>query len=440
VIEQLRTIDRHTRRCIYIWGGITAVLVILALSVYFAGGTWRSYLAMKFAEELSWNPSVRMQIEQMRQQGVPEQQVNQQLLRAGDQQAAGMVAVMKTAALWSAVVAVLVLALLWALLVARGAKPHERRLAVYGIVALAAIQLMYVAARYVYVEDTSRTLDLPDAIAALQAATPPFRVAVLDQRDPLYNLWITSLFNLHGIECINVPADSRPAADRKLFFYSSEFSPARRWQYANVRYLLGRRDTLDTALRSLGIRNQCVSFFEFDADGARHAVYEFTNTLPRVFAVGSWQSVTNGSDALAAMNAAATDPARIAVVTGTNLDALTQPGFNADVTIDSYRPERIAVTAALPTTGLVVMATEPGDGWHASVDGEHVPLVRCNILHQGVIVPPGTHSVTFAYSKRHWVTRVNNWSYLALPVLLVGTCGLLAVRRRGAGKSYGAAH
>jgi Sec-independent protein secretion pathway component TatC len=429
VIDQLKELDAGARRCIYIWLAVTTVLVVLALSVRIAGGAWLNYLATQSAEELSWNPQVQMQIRQMRQQGMPQAQITEQLMRAGEQQALGMITVMKTASTWSAVIAVAVAALLWALFVTRGLKPHERRLAIYGIVLLAVVQLVYVAAQYVFVEDTARTLDRPDAIAALQGVAPPFRVAVVDLQDPLYNLWVTSLFGLHGIECINVPADSRPAADRKLFFYTPEFSYARRWQYANARFLLGRKEMLDAMLSALGKQDQCSPFYEFDSGGARHAVYEFKQALPRVFAVGTWIVATNGSDALALMNAETIDPARAAIVTSPGIGGMTQVQFNADVVLDSYRPERIEATVTLSATGLVVMATEPGNGWHASVDGEPVKIVRCNLLHQGVLVPPGRHEVVFWFSVRHWVTRVNNWSHLALPVLIVGTIALLTVPR-----------
>ena len=37
-------------------------------------------------------------------------------------------------------------------------------------------------------------------------------------------------------------------------------------------------------------------------------------------------------------------------------------------------------------------------GWHASIDGVEAPILPADVAFRGVLVPPGTHQVTFEYA------------------------------------------
>ena len=426
------TLDKNVRRFMYGWLALVGVLVLIAAYTLVGQQNMIQRLGVAQAEELVANPQVQSQIMQMRQQRVPERQIQERLVQAGEQRAAVLAANARGAALWAAALALLTTLCLYVIMVMPGADAQLKRFSAYGLLAMLIAQLSFVAMNYVQVEDVSQTLGEPEVVQKLKSVPAPFRIAVLDQRHPVYNMWITTLFGLHGLECMNVPADSRPTPDRTAFFYSEALTPARRWQYGNVRFVLGTRERLEMALRQFGVRNQFVPWCAYSLYNENHAVYEFTNALPRVFAVGTWTVSTNAAATLALMNNPSNDPHRVAVVNDATLTAQTDTDFHGTVGITNYVAERVCAQVALSSTGLVVMATEPAAGWQATVDGASAALLRCNLLQQGVLVPPGQHAVVFHYVTHSWQTTWANWTLMAVPVLAAATLVLWLVRRGSA--------
>jgi hypothetical protein len=423
------SLDKKLRRFMYGWLALVGVLVILAAYTLVGQRDIIQRLGAAQAEELAANPQVQSQIMQMRQQRMPEQQIQERLMQAGEQRAVVFAANARSAALWAAALALLTTLCLYIIMVMAGADAQLQRFAAYGLLAMLIAQLSFVAMKYVQVEDVSQTLGEPEVVQKLKSVAAPFRIAVLDQRHPVYNMWITTLFGLHGLECMNVPADSRPTPDRTAFFYTEALTPTRRWQYGNVRFVLGTREMLEMALRQFGVRNQFVPWHAYALFNENHAVYEFTNALPRVFAVGTWTVSTNAEATLALMNNPSNDPRRVAVVNEAAFSARTDTKFHGTVDVTDYVAERVCARVALSSTGLVVMATEPAAGWHVTVDGAPAALVRCNLLHQGVLVPPGQHTVVFRYVTHSWQTTWANWTLMAVPVLALATLVLWLVRR-----------
>jgi len=428
----LNAIAKPQRIFLLSWMTITAVLVLFTLAVHLGQNAMIGALGARVADEFAASPQMQMQIQQARQQGMRPEQIQSQLQRMGEQRAADMVENAKSALRWATVLAVLACVLFHTIIARHDVHSQTKRYAAYAVAALLLLQLLNVALKYVQVENTDQTLGEPEVVRRLKEAPAPFRIAVVDvdQRNPVYNLWLTTVFGLHGLECINVPADSRPTPDRVKFFYSPALSPLRRWEYANVQYLLGTRQGLESRLQMLGARDQFAPWFAFKLNEEDHAVYAFTNTLPRVFAVGTWIVETNADAVLAFMDTPSNNPHAVAVVNNAEITAANHEAFVAAVNITSYVPERIAATVQLSATGLVVLTTEPAPGWHATVDGVPQPIVRCNLLQQGIIVPAGAHEVVFTYATRDWMTSWNNGSLMLVPILALATLGIVLWQRR----------
>lgn len=429
------------RRFFIAWACIAAALVLLAAATYLSAGSFTASISAGRWDDFIHTRGVAAQVQQAMQQGMPldqvkaalTQQCHQQGMATWDDEARMIVANMQRAARRAAVLAVIALAVFYALFAMPSLSRQARMLLAGALIAVLLFDLVNIATKFILPERTSVTLGTPEAFRKLLTVDRPFRVALASpglKGVGMYNLWVSSLFNLHGIETIDVPADSRPTPDHKLFFYSDALSPGRRWQYGNVRFLLGPKDFLERSLRQLGMRNQCVPFSEHRADDGMHAIYELTNALPRMFAVGSWTVITNAIQALAFMNASGTDPHTSAVLMDAAYPPRTSTNFTGSIVITRYAPERIEATATLSGEGIVVMATEPDPGWTATVDGRQEKILRCNLLHQGVIVPAGTHAIVFSFHTGHWTHTLNDAAYVALPVLAVATLAWLVVRKR----------
>lgn len=118
-------------------------------------------------------------------------------------------------------------------------------------------------------------------------------------------------------------------------------------------------------------------------------------------------------------DADATDFARTAVV-GAPLGL--SGGGSSDVV--EARPHRAAARVVCSGRCLAVLHAPMAPGWSASLDGEPAPLVPANIAAMGVVVPSGTHLVSWRYTPPGLVPAVG-----ATALGLVG-CAALARRKR----------
>jgi len=331
---------------------------------------------------------------------------------------------MKKSSLRAAVISIISFLLFYILFSKKKISGQQKLSLAITIICLLLIDQIYIARKYVMNEPINLTLQKPDAIAKLQTAEQPFRVAVIDKG--AYNLWVTSLFQLNGIETIDLPADSRPTPLRKIFFYSNAISPVRRWEYSNVKYILGPQRGIEMFLRQMNVRDQFSSYYTYKLNNQQHAIYQFNKTLPRVYAVGNWIITTNANETIEFMNNPVTDPHNIAVVSDIKVKKVLNDNFTGTVKIENYKPVEIDTVVELSATGLVAMATETDGNWKIFVDEKPAEIVNCNLLHFGTIVPPGKHSVVFNYCPtQHVVKKVTNLAYVFLPVLLLITIFIL---------------
>ena len=65
--------------------------------------------------------------------------------------------------------------------------------------------------------------------------------------------------------------------------------------------------------------------------------------------------------------------------------------------IKSYGDNEIVVDVDAATTSVLVLHDLDYPGWEARVDGTPAPILRTNLLFRGVEVPPGHHTVEFAF-------------------------------------------
>ncbi|TAL11963.1 MAG: hypothetical protein EPO02_02965 [Nitrospirae bacterium] len=106
--------------------------------------------------------------------------------------------------------------------------------------------------------------------------------------------------------------------------------------------------------------------------------------------------------------------------------ALPGPAAGGAASIEQYKPEdvRVRVTALQPAVLVLLDAFDKG--WAATLDdGTDLPIMRANALVRAVVVPSGTHIVTFAYQTP--LLKAGAWASLAGLVICLG---LLAQARR----------
>ncbi len=77
---------------------------------------------------------------------------------------------------------------------------------------------------------------------------------------------------------------------------------------------------------------------------------------------------------------------------------LPGPAKAGQVSIERYAPEEVRILVETPERAVLVLLDIYAAGWRATLDsGEELPILRANGLVRAVVVPAGTHVVTFAY-------------------------------------------
>jgi hypothetical protein len=91
---------------------------------------------------------------------------------------------------------------------------------------------------------------------------------------------------------------------------------------------------------------------------------------------------------------------------------------SATITLD--RATHVIIEAHSSQGGLLVLADTYYPGWKATIDGVETPLMRVNLMHRGVLVPPGKQTVTFRYQPWtvHWGITLSLMGFLSLVSLI----------------------
>ncbi|HEV8715144.1 MAG TPA: hypothetical protein VGX03_20230 [Candidatus Binatia bacterium] len=82
----------------------------------------------------------------------------------------------------------------------------------------------------------------------------------------------------------------------------------------------------------------------------------------------------------------------------TSAAQLPEPAHEGTATIEHYAPEDVRVRVDTPQPAVLILLDSFDKGWTATLEsGMTIPILRANALVRAVVVPAGTHVVTFSY-------------------------------------------
>jgi len=162
-------------------------------------------------------------------------------------------------------------------------------------------------------------------------------------------------------------------------------------------------------------------------------VFENTRALPRFFLTGAVAGVAGISEALDRIDAGRVDPKRTVEVQVSDLPSfagIDTPAVTEElgkIELIRYTPNELrARITALRPAALVATETYTQD-WHATLDGNAVPLVRADGLFRAVPIPAGTHELRI-FIRPLILYQAAGVSSLGL--VLAAGCFLLPLKRR----------
>ena len=126
---------------------------------------------------------------------------------------------------------------------------------------------------------------------------------------------------------------------------------------------------------------------------------ENPRALPRVFIPELVRSVPDAAERLALLGKPSFDARRVAFVEQP-VSVLRAERTRGAARILEELPSRIVIAAELDSPGLVVLADLWDAGWHATLDGSPVPVLRVNHALRGILAPAGESRIEFHYEPR----------------------------------------
>ena len=93
---------------------------------------------------------------------------------------------------------------------------------------------------------------------------------------------------------------------------------------------------------------------------------------------------------------------------------------NTSVTMTVDRATEVVIETHSRQGGLLVLADTYYPGWKATINGVKTPIMRVNLMHRGVLVPPGKQTITFRYQPWtvHWGIALSLLGFLSLVSLI----------------------
>ncbi|MEW5959344.1 MAG: YfhO family protein, partial [Chloroflexota bacterium] len=157
----------------------------------------------------------------------------------------------------------------------------------------------------------------------------------------------------------------------------------RLWQLMAVRYVIDQRN-----LSSGGL---ALVFAEGD-----FKVFEVLDPFPPAWLVGETEVIPDDQRALARLASDDFDLRRRAVVAESLPTPLAEAGAST-AQVARLSPTRLTATVEAAGPHLLVLSQIYYPGWQAQLDGEPVELRRVNVVQQGVLVPPGRHTIEVVF-------------------------------------------
>ena len=255
----------------------------------------------------------------------------------------------------------------------------------------------------------------------------------LSRRTKLDSLWAN--FYCHNVDMLEPRQDlAVPLRDAEQhFFQALQSNPFRLWQLTSTQFIVGALTQLKPLLAKPSF--ELVERFDIAGDrivqgahgGGVAALIRYRDTLPRISVLHNWLAMTD-EKALSMLSSSDWDPSRTALVPeGTPPPAPANAEIGASVaTVLKYEKRELTVHVELKHAGLLLVNDRFDPTWCATVNGAPVPILKCNYLMRGVMLPAGANDVEMRYRP----SRISHGvTYLALFGMLIWT-GISVWRKR----------
>ena len=151
-------------------------------------------------------------------------------------------------------------------------------------------------------------------------------------------------------------------------------------------------------------------------------VYENAQVFPRAWSVHQLFSLANPKEANEFIEHHLDELRSKAFLMNSPAPRLESCGGQDAVTLTSYKPSSVSIHANMNCAGMLVLSDTYYPGWRARVDGRPAEIREVDLALRGVMVPKGSHDVTFSYLP---------WSIIAgATMTLIGVFAVVVLASR----------
>jgi hypothetical protein len=199
------------------------------------------------------------------------------------------------------------------------------------------------------------------------------------------------------------------------------------WMQPRLRYPTLETVKLSPVLDLLGVeyviyRGPVQGAFKPSIQGPDYWALKNPSALPRVFVPRRAENVPDEKERLAKLASAEFDPRAVAYIETT---VALPEAASGRATIIAEKPTEVTISASMDTPGLVVLTDMWDKGWHATLNGEPVPVLRTDHALRGVVVPEGSAILKFTYAPASFT-----WGLVLFGLAAAVLAGCLANERR----------
>jgi hypothetical protein len=156
-----------------------------------------------------------------------------------------------------------------------------------------------------------------------------------------------------------------------------------------------------------------------------NTIFRNEQALPRAFLVGNVRVVQDDDAAWQAVADPKFDPRAAVILTQSAPQGYTGSGRAqepGEVTITKYGLNDVTAQYTAKEQSMLVLSDAYDKGWSASIDGKKVPLYKAYYNLRAIMVPEGSHTVTFSYRPSSFMIGAT-----VTGTTLIGTTALMAV-------------
>jgi Tol biopolymer transport system component/ketosteroid isomerase-like protein len=334
----------------------------------------------------------------------------------------------------------------------RGARAAIARLLPVALVAVVAVEGAFYAHRYIRTKPTAFVLPQPDYAARLASDATLFRVAPTTRHTiqpgwaaPLHLQTVTGYlpYNLDDYGAFLELLQSGRIEHTGVYSWADPVHVRRRdlLDVLNVKYVVSPIPLDHVADNGFSeeARAPDQPLFAFFAGMVRSDLYLYRNNrlLDRAFWADEVVSAPDRDGVIAAIRG--NDLRATAVVYGGDPPwraPAPASGAETKVAVTSSSPGRLALVTTSGARRFLVISEVWHPGWQATLDGEPLPLVACDLTLMGAWIPPGEHRVALRFRPLHWPLALGiTGAFIALWLAAIGAC----VRGSGARRMTAAA-